>query len=79
MKMSLLISFHTTALRGGLKKLGKSGQADCLGSPPHPPPSGLVNVKISRQVAISGVILPFHKGQKLVNIFTNRSGQAEGG
>ena len=37
------------------------------------------NVKISRQVAIFGVILSFYKGQKWVKIFTNRSGQAEGG
>ena len=36
-------------------------------------------MKISRQVAIFGVILSFYKGQKWVKIFTNRSGQAEGG
>ena len=64
----------------GVKKLWKSGQADRLGWPPPPlPRSGQVNVKISRQVAIFGVILPFYIGQKWVKIFTNRSGQAEGG
>ena len=36
-------------------------------------------MKISRQVAIFGVILPFYIGQKWVKIFTNRSGQAGGG
>ena len=41
--------------------------------------SGQENVKISRQVAIFGVILSFYNGQKWVKIFTNRSGQAEGG
>ena len=62
------------------KKLWKSGQADRLGWPPPPlPRSGQENVKISRQVAIFGVILSFYKGQKWVKIFTNRSGQAEGG
>ena len=35
-----------------------------------------VNVNISRQVAIVGVILPLFKGQKWVNIFTNSFGQA---
>ena len=33
-----------------------------------------VNVNISRQVAIVGVILPLFKGQKWVNIFTNSFG-----
>ena len=43
------------------------------------PQSGQVNVKISRQVVIFGVILPFYKGKKWVQTFTNRSGQAGGG
>ena len=60
--------------RGQKKKLWKSGQADRLGWPPPPlPRSGQENVKISRQVAIFGVILSFYKGQKWVKIFTNRS------
>ena len=46
---------------------------------PPLPRSGQENVKISRQVAIFGVISSFYKGQKWVKIFTNRSGQAEGG
>ena len=66
--------------KGSKKKLWKSGQADRLGWPPSPlPRSGQENVKISRQVAIFGVILSFYNGQKWVKIFTNRSGQAEGG
>ena len=39
----------------------------------------LYGTAISRQVAIFGVILPFYTGEKWVKIFTNRSGQAEGG
>ena len=35
-------------------------------------------MKISRQVAIFGLILPFYVGQKWVKICTNRSGQAGG-
>ena len=42
--------------------------------PPPLPRSGQVNVKISRQVAIFGVILSFYKGQKWVKIFTNSFG-----
>ena len=48
-------------------------------TPPPLPRSGQVNVKISRQVAIFGVILPFYIGQKWVKIFINRSSQAGGG
>ena len=53
------------------KKLGKSGQAD--------PRSGQENVKISRQVVIFGVILPFYNGQNGSKFSQNRSGQAGGG
>ena len=46
-------------------------------TPPPLPRSGQVNVKISRQVTIFGVILPFYIGQKWVKFFTNRSGQPD--
>ena len=36
----------------------------------QPLPLSQVNVNISRQVAIFGVILPLHKGQKWVKIFS---------
>ena len=42
-----------------------------LPSLPPLPRSGQVNVKISRQVAIFGVILSFYKGQNCVKIFKN--------
>ena len=60
------------------KKREKSGQADRLGRPPLPQ-SGQENVKISPQVVIFGVILPFYKGQNGSKFSQNRSGQAGGG
>ena len=41
-----------------------------------PPRSGQVNVNISQQVAIFGVIFPFYIGQKWVKIFTKSFSQA---
>ena len=69
-----------TLVREGVKKnCEKAARRTAWVDPPPLPRSGQENVKISRQVAIFGVILLFYKGQKWVKIFTNRSGQAEGG
>ena len=46
--------------------------------PPPLPQSGQENVKISRQVVIFGVILPFYNGQSGPKFSQNRSGQAGG-
>ena len=77
----LLGYFLLTLFRGIIKKKKreKSGQADRLGWPPPPlPRSGQENVKISRQVVIFGVILPFYNGQNGPKFSQNRSGQAGG-
>ena len=60
------------------KKREKSGQADRLGWPPPLPRSGQKNIKISRQVVIFGVILPFYNVQNGPKFSQNRSGQAGG-
>ena len=75
-----LFSDCNSVLREGFKKKNceKAVRLTAWVDPPLPR-SGQENVKISRQVAIFGVILSFYKGQKWVKIFTNRSGQAEGG
>ena len=59
------------------KLVGKCPTQECVNACCDKiPRSSQENVKISRQVAIFGGIFPFYIGQKWVNIFPNRSGQA---
>ena len=71
--ISRLYSPGVGGLKPGMYISSKGNHQEKLGK------SGQVNVIFFWQVAIFGVILPFYKGQKWVNIFTNRSGQAGGG
>ena len=74
------ILFCTNQLRGIIKKkTGKKRSGWPLGlTPPPLSRSGQENVKISRQVVIFGVILPFYNGQNGPKFSQNKSGQAGG-
>ena len=60
------------------KKNGKKAVRLTAWVDPPLPRSGQENVKISRQVVIFGVILPFYNGQNGPKFSQNRSGQAGG-
>ena len=60
------------------KKNGKKAVRLTAWVDPPLPRSGQENVKISRQVVIFGVILPFYNGKNGPKFSQNRSGQAGG-